>query len=81
MVLDATSGMGWHDQDHASEFDPVSCGVDGKTYWIAGGIPLPHKVMTVRAAHLMTVAGTTRVMWRGCMIFMSMRAKFSSRMK
>jgi type VI secretion system secreted protein VgrG len=39
MVLDATSGMGWHDQDHASEFDPVSCGVDGKTYWIAGGIP------------------------------------------
>lgn len=38
-VQEATSKMIMHGQPDAREFDAVSCGVDGKTYQISGGIP------------------------------------------
>lgn len=37
-VMEATSGMGLHGLEQSREGDAVSCGVDGKTYRIEGGI-------------------------------------------
>jgi type VI secretion system secreted protein VgrG len=38
-VIEATPGIDMHGKDHALEWDRVTCGADGNTYRITGGIP------------------------------------------
>jgi uncharacterized Zn-binding protein involved in type VI secretion len=50
-VLDGHDGVIWNDLLHAREGDRVSCGVDGKTYEIRGGV-------SYYISHGRAVAGT-----------------------
>ncbi|WP_433738057.1 PAAR domain-containing protein [Pseudomonas putida] len=56
-VKDADARSRMNDRAHACEGDPVSCGVDGKTYKIVGGIPYMRSNGRLRAGTLDSSSG------------------------
>lgn len=77
VVKDADTRSRMNDRAHACEGDPVSCGVDGKTYKIVGGIPYMRSHGRLRAG---TLHSSSSCSCRATLIASEFSASYGSEM-